>query len=166
MSSIFIKSQLILFLVLLSIVKVDAQNKEGTITVVVDSYCEIIVDHPNRPIHFSCNNNWQHHTKHVKVISNCKWSLRVRPQDRYLYCHQYKIDVNLISYHVGNTHGSGSIQCPEPSYLLYQEPYYPPFGIGSIEFDVIFSLDTSLLRRFKWGNYNTKVQITCTPETN
>jgi len=143
-----------------------AQSNEGTITIITKEFCEIIVDHPSRPIHFTCNNKWQHRTKHVKVISNCKWTLGVRPKGRYLYCNQNKIDVNLISYYVRNAHGTGTIQSPEPAYLLYQLPYHPPFGSGSVEFDVIFSLDTSLLRKVRWGNYNTKVMITCTPETN
>lgn len=158
---------MLLLLVTTSInAQVQSESKNGTITIEIKRFCEIIVDHPERPIHFTFNKKWQHHTKHVHVISNCKWALSVRPKNRYLYCNQHKIDGNLISYHIANTQGTGQIESPEPSYLLYQTPYSPPFGTGSIEFDVIFSLDTNLLRNFRWGNYNTKVDITCTPESN
>ncbi|RUT73656.1 hypothetical protein [Ancylomarina longa] len=155
-----------LILFLFSAFVTRGQKINGTVTVQVSKYCEIIVNHPDRPIHFTYNRKWQHHTKRVRVKSNCKWILSVRPQERYLYCNHYKIDANLISYRIGNAQGSGDVQSPEASYLLYQLPYNPPFGTGNVIFDVIFSLDTSLLRKVRWGNYNTKVDITCTPDTN
>ena len=145
---------------------VHSQNNEGTVTVLVKKYCEIIVHQPDRPIHFTCNRRWQHKTKHVQVISNCDWTLSVRPKGRYLYCNHYKIDGNLISYRITNSHGTGEIHSPEASYELYQTPYHPPYGSGSVEFDVVFSLDTDKIWRQRWGNYNTKVDITCTPDTN
>lgn len=159
--------RLTLILIFLVLVKFSfSQSSAGTVTVDVKDFCEIIVRHPNRPIHFTCNRKWQHRSKHVKVISNCKWTLSVRPKGRYLYCNQNKIDGNLISYRIVNAHGIGQIESPEATYLLYQTPYAPPFGTGSVEFDVVFSLDTNLLRNVRWGNYNTKLNITCTPGNN
>jgi len=149
---------------------IHAQQNEniqtGTVTLTIQPMCEIIVDLPNSPIHFTCNRKWQHRTKHVQVISNCKWTLRVRPKNRYLYCYQYTIDGNLITYQIVNTKGEGEIHSPESEYQLFQRPYNPPFGKGNIEFDILFSLDTEKIWLKRWGNYNTKVDITCTPDTN
>lgn len=156
----------IFFIFLALIQQTSAQSSEGTVVVDVKEFCEIIVSNPERPIHFTCNRKWQQRAKHIQVISNCKWILSVRSKERYLYYNEQKIDGNLISYRIGNTQGTGQIESPEPTYLLYQTPYAPPFGTGSVEFDVIFSLDTNLLRKVRWGNYNTKVDITCTPESN
>lgn len=164
-------------------------SQNGTITVRVACNCQIITDKSNQPLHFMSYGKNQRDTKHLKIISNCTWNLRVVTNKRdnekdecmdkdrersQEYDRNTKVgndkndkweqDNRLITYTFRNIRGKGSLFNPSEKYVLGSSPQNLPSGIGAIEFDVIFELERTDSKLAQWGEYNTWVSFYVLPK--
>jgi hypothetical protein len=141
------------------------QSQNGTITVRVACNCQIIVEKPNQPLHFNGSGRYQRDQKHLKIISNCAWNLRVvsnkRDNDDD---HGPKLDAAHITYTFKNIRGTGKLNNANEKYSLNSSSHNLPGGVGEIEFDVVFELDSNCLIKAKWGYYNTWVDFYILPQ--
>ena len=165
------------------------QSQNGTISVRVACNCQLITDKSNQPLHFMAYGKNHRDIKHLKIISNCAWNLRVvtnkndnesiewkdenkdhekeNDRDRKLNNDkkEYAKPRNCrITYSFKNLRGNGKLLNPNEKYVLDSSPKNLPSGIDELEFDVIFELQSDELKHFKPGEDNTWVSFYVLPK--
>jgi len=167
------------------------QSQNGTITVRIACNCQLITEKSNQPLHFMTYGKNQRDTKHLKIISNCGWSLRVvtnkrdndkdqcgdkdkdsdrgqaingNPKSRNDKNDQWEQEYSRITYTFRNIRGKGRLLNPNEICVLGSSPQNLPTGIGELEFDVVFELERTDNKPAHWGEYNTWVSFYVLPK--
>jgi hypothetical protein len=165
------------------------QSQNGTITVRVACNCELVTDKSNQPLRFMISGKCQRDAKHLKIMSNCTWNLRVvtnksgyesiewkdenKDQQKENKLNKklnndkkkcLKPDNFQITYSFKNFRGNGKLLNPYVKYVLGSSPQNLPTGMGELEFDVIFELEGDDLKHFNQEDDNTWVSFYVLPK--